>query len=83
MWGVPFDANLVAYVIAHAPKSASYRVRLVTFEGKELKRDTSHKSRFLWITGDGWDAFLVAMNDSVLKEHACPEVMEKTPCQSA
>jgi len=72
-WGMPFDANCVAYLIEHAPAAESYIVEIVKYKSNNLIR----------IKTERWSFVLTEMTKNVLTEYPCPEVMENyTPCAS-
>ena len=64
IWGELFNANLVAYVLEHAPQDHQYTLRLV----KCGENPTLH------IVAAKWHAIVVAMTKSVKAEHACSEL---------
>lgn len=74
MWNVPFDANRIAYLLHHAPTQPHYRFDLIPSEG-----GSKHVSDWiLRIMTPGWIGFVACMQESVKREHDCPElILEK------
>lgn len=73
LWGHPLNANLVAYVLAHAPAAEQYTLEICSQNGV-------HHLRIVTPT---WTAIVVMMMDNVLREHECMELIpEDTACSS-
>ena len=68
--GKPFDAERIAYILEHAPKSEEYRVSVRV---AKVKKEDSWQIHIVTST---WHAIFVVLEGSVKREYDCPEVME-------
>lgn len=74
LWNHPIDANLISYVLAHAPAAEQYAL--------EIYPQTSDY-HLLRIVTPTWTAIIVMLTASLMREHDCRELIPEAATCSA
>ena len=71
LWNRAFDANKIAYILAHAPETIAVDIELVKV------KDGTGADYVVRISTARWQAVLVQMEERIKREHDCPELIQE------